>query len=76
MGKRWRSGQQDRSSAAAMRSVLGGLRTRSVLGGDDENMIWVVGRRDLGGGGSTIWDGRSLAEVSLEMGFGPCEECA
>ena len=59
-----------------MRSVLGGLRTRSVLGGDDENMIWVVGRRDLGGGGSMIWDGRSLAEVSLEMGFGPCEECA
>ena len=27
---------------------------RSVLGGDNENVIWAVGQRDLGGGGSTI----------------------
>ena len=56
--------------------VLGGSRTRSVLGGDDENVIWAVGQRDLGGGGGTIWAGRSLVELSLEMGFGLCEECA
>ena len=26
--------------------------------------------------GGTIWAGRSLAEVSLDMGFGSCEVCA
>ena len=36
-GKRDRLGKRDRSSAAATRLVLSGLRTRSVLGGDDEN---------------------------------------
>ena len=30
-------GKRDQSSAVAMRSVLGGSITRSVLGGDDEN---------------------------------------
>ena len=29
--------KRDQSSAVAMRSVLGRSRTRSVLGGDDEN---------------------------------------
>ena len=38
-------------------------------------VIWAVGRRDLGRGGGKIWAGRSLAKVSLEMGFGPCKEC-
>ena len=60
----------------ATKSVLAGLRTRSILGGDNENVIWAMGRRDLGGGDNTIWASWSLAEVSLEMGFGPCEECA
>ena len=35
-GKRDRLGKRDRSSAAVTRLVLSGLRTRSVLGGDDE----------------------------------------
>ena len=26
--------------------------------------------------GGTIWAGQSLAKVSLDMGFGLCEECA
>ena len=26
--------------------------------------------------GGTIWAGQSLAKVSLDMGFEPCEECA
>ena len=30
-------GRRDRSSTAMMRSVLGGLRTRLGLGGDDKN---------------------------------------
>ena len=38
-GKRDRSGKKDRSSAATTRLVLGGLRTRSILGGDDENKM-------------------------------------
>ena len=33
---------------------------------------------EMGSGlwGGTIWAGRSLAKVILDMGFGPCEECA
>ena len=33
---------------------------------------------EMGSGlwGGTIWVGRSLAKVILDMGFGPCEECA
>ena len=64
-----------------MRSVLGGSRTRSVLGGDNENEMQCsdldggdveqegeeerkkrkLGRRDLGGGDSTVWVDQSLA---------------
>ena len=36
-GKRDRSRKRDQSSAAAIRSILGGSRMRSVLGGDEEN---------------------------------------
>ena len=33
---------------------------------------------EMGSGlwGGTIWAGRSLAKVILDMGFGLCEECA
>ena len=33
---------------------------------------------EIGSGlwGGTIWAGQSLTKVILDMGFGPCEECA
>ena len=33
---------------ATTRLVLGGLRTRSVLGGDDENKMQAIGEEGLG----------------------------
>ena len=37
--------------------------------------FWTMGRHNLGRP-ELGWAGRSLAEVSLDMGFGLCEECA
>ena len=60
----------------AISSALLSLRNLgfgSFFSGNGLKVSLEMGFRSWGG---TIWVGRSLAEVSLDMGFGPCEECA
>ena len=62
-GKRDRSRKRDQSLAAATRSILGGLRTRSVLGGDDENEMQGDRR-----GGSWVFMDRWWGRVGWDEG--------
>ena len=74
-GKRDRSRKRDRSKAVATRTVLGGSRMRSVLGGDDENKMqgdrrcgsWVFVDRWWGRVG---WDEESVMGVCAEAWLG------